>query len=488
MAIKPINKIIEEVSPYYKIRAEKKEKKLIELVPETEHKLVYQSTSETLEPIYFFILDLINSFGFKTEKLVDNFTSSPGSGHYSELSQRRGIIQQQTSKVLQDIGILTKGILQTLYDLKDFQIRLEQYTHYHSKSKATSEAAFQSLKQIWMDKVDMQRGQGSINALASGQLGFQTLRDAFLAVKDENLKNEKGDLIDLNDRVKRILKSRISEFNIWIDQSERELRKRYSLQKDYLKTQHHSLMLYSRWARPYLKASAELEEKDQGRSPDLVKTFNTVILELTLLGKSAIKAQQEAIEGNLPKDFSNERFTRSLRNYNKVVLVDFNFRGIPQMVKQQGHFAFGGKIEVTFRAYALTDDELKKLEAQLKKSDLEAAMGFAEGITEGSLKSMQDEIDYFLNDKDKLPHEVEKEKNKDGSNPFMALVGGYNSGDKKKDDKEKNKKEEDFKDKEIKKDNYAEGVLREYTAEQAANQTFNFFDVYKKAHGMPSYT
>ena len=43
--------------------------------PLKEHKLVYDSSSETLEPVYFFILDLMNNFGLETEKLVDNFSS-----------------------------------------------------------------------------------------------------------------------------------------------------------------------------------------------------------------------------------------------------------------------------------------------------------------------------------------------------------------------------------------------------------------------------
>ena len=46
-----------------------------------QHTLVYDSSSETLEPVYFFILDLMNDMGLLPEKIVDNFTSSPGSGH-----------------------------------------------------------------------------------------------------------------------------------------------------------------------------------------------------------------------------------------------------------------------------------------------------------------------------------------------------------------------------------------------------------------------
>ena len=46
--MKDIKDIILEVSPYYQKKGE----------PEAEHTLLYDSSAETLEPVYFFILDL----------------------------------------------------------------------------------------------------------------------------------------------------------------------------------------------------------------------------------------------------------------------------------------------------------------------------------------------------------------------------------------------------------------------------------------------
>ena len=39
------------------------------------YNLIYDSPSETLEPLYFFILDVMGTTGLSTEKLVDNFSS-----------------------------------------------------------------------------------------------------------------------------------------------------------------------------------------------------------------------------------------------------------------------------------------------------------------------------------------------------------------------------------------------------------------------------
>ena len=46
--IKTIAEIIRDVSSYYAKKGR----------PEAEHEMVYESSSETLEPVYFFILDL----------------------------------------------------------------------------------------------------------------------------------------------------------------------------------------------------------------------------------------------------------------------------------------------------------------------------------------------------------------------------------------------------------------------------------------------
>jgi hypothetical protein len=448
--IKEIHEIIKEISPYYKKKGNS----------EGFHKLVHDSFSESLEPTYFWIVDFINDNGFETEKLIDNFTSSPGSGHFAELGQRATIMQQQGTKILGDVNTVLRSVLNIIYDLKDFKIRLQSYDDLKSENKEKTDAAKLSLKQIWMDKVDIQKGNSSIKAMALGQAGYQTLIDAFLIAKDEKDVGK----IDLNERVKRIVKARISEFNIWLEQSEKELRKRYELEKNYLRSQVNSLKLYSRWVKPYLKATQELEQREQGRNPDLVKTFNTILLELTLFGKKEVK---------LPEELGN---IKTKRKYYSCLLVDFYFRGLPRKISQRGDYTFGGRTEVTFRGYALNEEEIAKLEKEIDKSGMEEILKLIEGSTGESLEELQKEIDYFLEEK-----EEEKKEEKEGSNPFLALIGKYN-------EKEKEIKE-DTKNKKIKADNWIEKThLRKNAAEEVEDKIFDVFDKYKKAHGMLSYT
>ena len=167
VVFKSVQELIQEVVPYYNKKG----------APESEHKIVYDSSSETLEPVYFFILDLMDSFGLNTEKLMDNFSSSPGSGHFSEMGTRASVMQQSAEKVLANINAVLRSVLNLIYDLREFEIRLQAYKDL--KNHSTKDAAILSLKQIWMDKVDISKGNSSIKSMGLTQAGFTTLIDAF---------------------------------------------------------------------------------------------------------------------------------------------------------------------------------------------------------------------------------------------------------------------------------------------------------------------
>ena len=440
--------------------------------PVAEFELVYDSPSETLEPVYFWIVDMMNNlFGNKVEKLVDNFSSSPGGGHFSELSQKKNILQKNVTEAMGTVNTVIKSIVNIVYDLKDFEIRLAHYDDEKSKDKNKAEAGLLALKQIWMDNVDIKRGVGSINALASGNLQFVTLRDAFMIANSvEDVKN-----MDLNDRVKRILEPRIDEFLKWKDLSEIELRKRFNIEKNYLKSQVSMLQLYSRWVKPYLKAASQLEMKEPGRNPAVVTAFNTLWLELTIFGKSQIDFKDALISKQMPNGIKKPK-----RDYFSCVLVNFSFRGIPQKVGQ--HYTFGGRANVKFQAYALNKEELDLLEQELKKSDIEDMLKLIEGSTTESLDEMKKDIDYFLNKKDVDKKEEEERKSKD-TNPFSALFNFKTVY--KKEEKEEEIKEIKIED--VKKDSYVEGIMRALAADSASEACFNVYDIYKKAHNMASH-
>jgi len=441
---------------------------------EEEHRIEYNSSSETLEPFYFWVLDLMNGiFAGDVKKLVDNFTSTPGSGHFSELQGKATRMQEESMKIMQTMGVLVKSIINIVYDLRDFQILLAQYDELKSTDDNKKKAALLGLKQRWMDNVDIKRGNGSINGMTQ-QLNFATLRDAFMVADSiESVKK-----MDLNDRVKRILMPRVQEFLNWINLSEKELRKRYNLERTYLKNQVNSIKMYTRWAKPYLKAASQLEMKSLD-DPNLVNAFNTVIFQLTLLGKKAIKVDSEVIAGNIPEKFGRIK----TRKYYYCTLVDFYFRGIPSKTGQ--HYTFGGLSKVNFRGYVLNEDELALFEKMLSESSLNDALNLAEGMTTESLEQLKEDLDYFLAEEQQA--EIQRgEKSGDDINPFSALFSFVKRNKGEKTGKNKGEKKEPEFGK-IKSDSFAEKSIREIAKHSAKATCFKIFDTYKKAYGMATH-
>jgi len=384
-------------------------------------------------------------------------------------------MQEEAMKVMQTIGVLIKSIINIIYDLRQFEQRLEDYKNAKSQDKLKKESANFALKQIWMDNVDIKRGNTSIKAMAFSQASFATLIDAFMFASSlEQIDKE----LDLNERVKRILKDRFLEFSNWKIMSGEELNKRFRIEKSYLKSQVDSLKLYSRWAKPYIKAAEELRMQESS-SAALVKAFNTILMQLVIFKKDAIKVQDEVYNKNLPASFARLLEQKKIRNCNACNLLDLRFRGIPQRSEQ--HYTFGGRVDVTFKAYALNDEEISLLKKKLEESDLRDAMRLAEGATKESLKEIQDDIDHYLKGEKTLEDEEESEEEKKAQdvNPFMALLG---LGNKSKESKKGSKKENLL----IQPDSYSEKYLRNMAETNAKNSLFTLYDIYKKAHGMAS--
>jgi hypothetical protein len=455
------------------------------------YKIVYDSAAEGLEPVYFWLLDLIQGMGWKVAKINDNFNASPGSGYFSEVGARATRMQEEGMKILGTVNQVVKSVINILYDLKEFEIRLKQYEDVKSKNPLQRESGLMALKQIWMDNVDIKRGRGSINQMTY-ELSFATLREAFMSANTiEDFTKKDG--IDVNERVKKIAMARLNEFLDWQKRSELELTKRYNIQKTYLKSQVDTLKLYTRWVKPYLKAAEELRMRDvdKSRMPWMVSAFNTMVLELSLLCTKDLDVDDNVYNRILPPNFKKSNDAGKIRKTSSVILVDFAFRGIPRRVPEQ-HYVHGGRVEVTFRAYTMNEDERLWFNDKLDKSDLTTGLNLATGITKDSLKQLTDDIDHFLKKGDKEEYEAKKVKESQQLNPFSALLG---VGDlfkpekkigKSQEEKEKEKLDE-FEKNGIRPDSYEEERIRVLAKNNAAEMCFKFFDLYKKSHGMAAF-
>ena len=451
--------------------------------PISEHELGFDSQQNQLEPSYYWLLDWIGERGWDWEKLVDNFMASPGSGQFSEMNMKATKMQEEGMKILGGMNQVIKSVLNLVYDLKEFELRLAHYDDAKSKDPKIKETGILALKQIWLDNVDLKKGRGAIHQMATVEMGFSTLREAFMMANSvEDLKkmnaDEEGGLI--NDQVMRILIPRISEFLKWTDYSEKELRKRFSIEKNYLKSQVETIKLYSGWMKPYLAAAEKLKQKGFEKDAALVNSFSTSMFQLEIF------AQKGASLGEGP----HENY-KGKRGYNSVLVIDFEFRGhVSQRVTQKGDYGFGmgGKIIMKYKCYALNDDEIAAAKKMLDDSDRDAVLDFSANVAEDALKDLKEDLDYFLmsdEDKEKVEFEGKKEEEKKQDiNPFTALLGlGKKS---KKPAKKKDGKEIAIAPEDIKKDNFIEKMLRGTAAKTAATWLYLAYDIYKKAHRMAS--
>ncbi|MEK6811263.1 MAG: hypothetical protein AABX96_02015 [Nanoarchaeota archaeon] len=453
--------------------------------PIERHTLVYDSPAEGLEPVYFWLLDFLAGIQYKVEKLVDNFVTSPGSGHFSEMQGKATQMQQEVSRTMGNVNTVLKSVLNLVYDLKEFRIRLKPYKTFYNEETSEEEKYKQllSLKQVWLDNVDIRKGRGSINALSSGELDFVTLRDAFMTLRDVSLKDKDGNPIDLNDRVRRILQQRAQEFFTWIKESYSSLSQRYELERNYLRSQVNMLNLYVKWVKPYLKAASKLGQNIDSKNPALVTAFNTMILELTVLAVSKYKIDDDVDAGNVPELFKKV----DMRKYFKVLVIELEFRSIPQRVSQRGDWAFGGRVEVRFTSYGLNEDELKVLKEEIQKDDFNSAMKLIEGATDESLGEIKKDIRAILEGKDeedienedKAKEKAKKESKKGDDFGLKDFFSMFKI--KKKESKKVNL------NKGVLKDNEYEKVLRSQAILAANESCFLVFDTYKKGHNMPSH-
>jgi hypothetical protein len=420
----------------------------------------------------------------KTEKLTDNFTSSPGSGHFSEMGTRLTKLQEEGMKTYGLLNQTIKNVINLLYDLKEFEIRLAHYKDAKSEDPKQKEGGALALKQIWLDNVDMKRGRGAIHQMAN-EMGFSTLREVFMIANSiDDLKKMSSEEGLINEQVMRILIPRLTEFLKWREYSEKELTKRFKIEKTYLKTQVETIKLQASWIRPYLKAAAELRQKGFDKNPALVNAFSTTMFELTLFGKRKINFEDEVKSGNLPPGFRNYKLKR---DYYSCTLITMTFRGhVGQRVTQKGDYSFamGGRVDMTFDSYALNEEETNLFEKELSKQDIEESFKFIENTAEESLEQLKEDIDHFLTKEDEIEEKEKEKKNQDDTNPFSALFGFFKKSDKAK--KAKKQKKEISELKQIKKDNFIEKSVRGLAVEGAKKSTYLVYNIYKKAHGMAS--
>ncbi len=470
--------------------------------PVQQHRLIYDAFGESIEPTYYWILDYLRDSGMEVSKTAEYFSASEASGFFGEMGARRTALEKQAIELMKTINMVVKSIINLLYDLKLFDIRLKNYDDLKSKDPELKKSAIWGLKGIWLTEVDAtQKGLGSINSLVQN-LQFVTLRDAFMVVPIEEwyvpnassktiseIKEKAAKYVagmDLTDIVKRVLKPRILEFIDWLYLSEKELRNRREIEKAYLKAQVDSLKIYTKWVRPYMIAvqkliPAEFQElaryKDIGIEPSIAPTaFHVIWMYLELLAKAKAKIA-------LRKPIVGESGEITLQDENNrpyaVVEVRIAFRSSPvSAVGAEGvrGYGFTGSTIILFSGYVMQKKHLDLLESW--KDD--EILDFIDRMTKETLDALSDDLKKYLEEKPI----VEEKKPKEIEIPFMKWVKSTFGSLAKFQEQAKQIYSTIFKIGMSSKEAWNVARLMLRAKYMAKDRTFSCYDVYKSSHGM----
>ena len=461
------------------------------------YEIELDSFTTSIEPYYFWLVDFLkNALKYNVEKHKEELAASVVSQFFGEMSARKQHLERSGMEIVGTINTVIKSIINLLYDLREFDRRLDVYKDLHSSNSKDKEGARFALKRIWMDEVDVRKGGASILGMSQAAQGpgFATLRDGFM------MANNQEDLakIDLNERVKNVLKGRITEYNKWEKESEKELTQRRKIELTYLKSQVEGLRLYTLWAKPYLKAAQMLSFKDPTvTDAELIQAFDQNLIEIVVRGNKKTYLKDIVAPGSFPKKFNEPLMKESPfpsliepRVYTKkemeamksaksgpfaysIIELRFVWRTKPAMVSQAqtgGAFRQIGNLKIQFIGYVMTPKEYESL----KRQEEYEAMKFIEGMTTESLVSMREELEKYLGEIDIEQEKKEKKKaplldrlfpsfssSKSGTNLLGALKFGSTS--------------------------ILEKRVKQFVVKETCDRLFGLYDRFKKAHQLKAF-
>ena len=485
-------KSFKETVEKYGIKTREELKERVDLILQKNKIRAYEYEEESfgssVEPKYFWIVDFLkNAMRYNVEKHWEKMGASVVSQFFGEMSTRRQFLERRGMEIMATISGVVKSIINLLYDLRELDRRLKTYGQLESKDPKELESAEMALKRVWMDEVDVRKGGASINGMSQKGMEFITLRDAFMIAKTV----DEVDTLELNDRVKRILKMRLKEYADWKDESGDELRMRKRVERAYLKSEVSALQLYSKWARPYLQAAQRLQFEDVALTDtDLIQAFDQNFIEIKVRGTSELRLMQffkragQVREVTPPESWSAEKkknFKTGMYGHPVYAVMDvtFQYRTKPALVSQTqgggGAYRYLGKLNIKFDSYLLTKEEFELL----NKQEQGEALDFIEGMTKESLDALKVDIDKYLDEE-------------------AAAAKG-----EKEEKSEKKKEEKPLLDQLFGQSGQGKGLLSglggglfdniRHTQRMAAarsavaDQAFNLYDIFKKSQGMLSF-
>ena len=448
--------------------------------PLSRYKLLYCKANQNLEEPYFWLLNFlkhgpINAFAHIT-KITDIFAASENSAIFGSSQSRLGLQQDKVSNFLATIGKMVKELFQVVRELRVIDERMELYT----KSYEGDHASDIALKGYWIDLVEGgAKNPASVYGM-SRELQFSTLPDLFFNAKPMMKSSEVSEYVktlDFNRKVKEVLMRKLKTYLVWKENTFKELKTRRKFTLKYLRQHWNVINMYSNWVKPYLMNIRRMQMKQKGRdaNANIISSFDTSVTEIEFL------ACNQKPDGD---------------KYLPYVLFTLWFRTRPRMdIHHQEYHNKGpihvGKLIMSIRSYAWTEQDLNNFKAMKEAENLEL-LGFVDTSVKDAMEALGDELKNYLTEagEENLVLEdenkgVEEKINRQG--PFLSVVGGFSElfgslfdfesilGPKKEEGKtSKKSKLEMSKEFNDAKDN-ATGIA------------WTIYKIFKKAHGILSW-
>jgi len=283
--------------------------------PIEKYTLVYDAPGDSLERVYFLLLDVLErQLGWQVTKLVDLVSATPGSTLAQQWGQRPGRSIDETLKLFEAAQLQVQRLLTSLDELRRVREQLQMIGDFRSADSARLDPAAEVLKGQWHEH-----------------------RLARNASDDPGMSDEGGD----------------AAFQAWVAQLQRQLTSRHSALKGEARAQLQTLRVHARLLQPFLADAPEPNGR-QGTHPGLLSAFNTATIRVVLMAQEPRFLEEQIAAGILPKWLGKERYRPSI----PTILVELSFRAIPEEAKTGG-FVYRGRAEITLTSYALREDETR---------------------------------------------------------------------------------------------------------------------------------
>ena len=384
--------------------------------PESRRHLVTESYQLNVEESYFWLYNFITEKGYADViKVSDYFTSSESSAFFGINQQRLAAQQEKVAQYLGTIANMIKSLFQLVREMRILDERLDLYKQSFEKKDQTAEV---SLKGYWIDLVEGgPKNPASVYGMAR-DLGFATLPDLFFSAPvmtsegvDAHIKT-----LEFNRKVKEVLSRKLKVFLIWKEHTYKELADRRKFTLKYLHQHYNVINMYSQWIIPYLKNIKRMTHKDFTDHPELIAGFEGTIMEIELLAVKNMEAKTE---------------------YVSCVDIYFFYRTQPAMSFQTEGYNRGplhvGKIEIDFRGYAWSKEQIKKYQEFRKAEKQDILMSLNQSVKD-AYEALGTDLQNYLAEAKKYQEEGKlagkkpeavKPESTNPFTPFMQIGGGF---------------------------------------------------------------